>query len=301
LKEADILFEKAKKKLASGHGSAAAFSAYQDAAPALKFRQRWAPNSALLVESLGQVAYLDAQIQLTEEDPKQRDQARQRAEDNYQAAIKIVSDHPDLLDSGKKTEYMLNLAELYIQDEKYDKAAALLEELRTKSGKSVDALSAKDGDPDSKLLAQFAKLYWGEDKYVDAARLELRLAIPSVRSADLAVQKKPPFAGYWKMPSKPDEDSFELTVENNEAQKLTARVEGANPDKSKKDGDPEATGSFDGPIGEISWNAYGGPAKAKIIRIGKYLVWKIIDKTPGPEGSYSPDTAILKKEKPPEL
>lgn len=195
---------------------------------------------------------------------------------------------------------MGDLAALYIQEENYDKAASLLEELRKGRGKSVADLSAKDSDPESKLLAQFAKLYWGEKKYLDAAPIEVRLASPSVRKADLAMQKNPPFAGFWKMPSKPDDYSFDLTLENGEPQKLTARVEGANPDKSRVDGDPEATGSFDGPIGEISWNAYGGPAKAKIIRIGKYLVWKIVDQTPGPEGSYSPDTAVCKKEKPPE-
>jgi hypothetical protein len=128
------------------------------------------------------------------------------------------------------------------------------------------------------------------NKYIDAAKIELRLAVPNLPKEDVTVSKNPSFAGDWKMPSKPGE-SFALTIENAAAHKLKAHVRAETELTYSIDRDDRASGSFKGPIGEISWQACGGEANAKIIRIGHYMVWMITVRSAG--GTGSPSVAIL--------
>jgi len=269
--------------------------AYAYATQALKTRQKYAPNSPALAASLDQVASLDAELATNASDPKLT-QEMQQAEQYYLQAIQIApNDKPYLLQVGKP-KYMRDLASFYINQGKSDQAASLLEEVRKVLGKSVDQLSAVDAG-ERMLLKDFSELYWAQIKRVDAAKIDIRLSDPSVRNEELTVQQNPSFSGNWTMPSMPDDYSFELLLKKSGVRKLKAHVQGANPGATKVDSDDKATGSFDGPVGEISWNAYGGPATATIVRIGDYMVWKIGHVNVESEGTYSPYMAILKKQK----
>jgi hypothetical protein len=136
-----------------------------------------------------------------------------------------------------------------------------------------------------------------QNGYIESAKIKLRLAHPNLSKEDRTVQRHPDFAGHWKLISSPLKDSpgeksLELTLENAGPHKLKARVRGCDQFSTEVDSDDHASGSFDGPAGEISWLSQGSREKAKIIRIGPYLVWEINSTT---LGNCSPLSAILKK------
>jgi len=72
---------------------------------------------------------------------------------------------------------------------------------------------------------------------------------------------------------------------------LKAKVSSANGDAKKADRDNDATGTFKGSVGAINWTAFGGQGKAKIVRVGDYLVWKIESIT---GESFCPIIAVLR-------
>jgi hypothetical protein len=170
----------------------------------------------------------------------------------------------------------------------WDKASTLLEEVCKRFTPIKDMSVWGVNDP--AFLEQFARLNWGQNNDIEAAKIEVRLQNPDIQAAELQAPKQD-FGGRWTRLKEPGE-SFALRLQEFGADKLKAGVSGTNFDAKKADEDNAATGTLNGSVGVINWTAFRGQGKAKIIRVGDYLVWKIQSMT---GESFCPMTAVLQR------
>lgn len=262
---------------------------------ALEIRRRLAPNSEALAESLNQVAYLMQQQAI--DFNGQTDEAKiAMAENMYKQAIAMSSNSkPYLIETGQP-KYKRNLADLYMLEGKFIEAQKVLVEVLDGFGQPLDSLDGRD-DYSARLMRQLARLSWGLNLDEQAAVLEVKLSVPTANVGnELKLDDHPDFAGDWHLPGSLDGYSFGVTLERRGSDHLVGSVSYARADGSRTDGDDEMTGTFNGPVANVSWTSgwSSETGHSKLVRVNDYLVWHW-DK--GAQGAMMPLTEVLAKGK----
>ena len=265
-------------------------SALVYATSALNIRQRIAPDSEELAESLNQVAYLTNLLSLDsygEVIPAKRE----AAENIYKQAIKMASDNePDAIYQGKPL-YQRNLASLYMGSGRWKEAYALLEEVRHGLKKSVEEIDPRE-PIGFEFLGELARVTWGLEKYEEAAKIQVKLAVPTVKFADLKIAKTPDFAGAWQKIRVPGDVFFGMQLQQLPSGVISGRVVASNEAKERQDGDNDLAGSVKNSLGNVTWHTEwtSGTGDSVLIRMNNYLIWHISN---SPKEDYYPDSCVL--------
>ena len=191
----------------------------------------------------------------------------------------------DPLGAGK-LKYQTDLADLRIAQRNWQGADELLTAVLKASNKSIETLGTQSKTADAQLLQSFANLYWGEDRILDAAKIDAQLRSPA--GTNLAISEKADFDGVW-IPKQSDASSgLRLTLKQLHDKVGETHVETLS-GTPLHDNDT-ATAELNGPIGTISWTSNSKPGTAKIVRMGDILLWKVTEK---PVNWSGPDELIL--------
>lgn len=179
---------------------------------------------------------------------------------------------------------------------RFTEAQSVLADVLDRYGKDLNSLDARDGD-NAGLMKQLAVLSWGLNLDEQAAVLEVKMRVPSANvSDDLRIEDHPEFAGDWNLPASLDGYSFGIDLKRTGMNRLVGAFSYATADASRCDNDDEMTGTFSGPVAEITWTSGWSSEKgrAKLVRVNDYLVWHW---TKGAQGALLPVTEVLVKSK----
>ena len=265
-------------------------SALKPAIRALSIRQKLMPNSDILAESYNQCAYIEAMLAYNsygELIPSKMD----LAERYYQLAIKMSSNNnPEALDVGKPL-YQRNLADLYMDNQQWGKANVLLEQVRSGLKQEIEQIDPRD-NAGFAFLTQLARANWGLGKYDIASKIQIKLAVPSVKFADLKMDKKPDFAGNWEKVRLPGDYFFYMQLQQLPSGVISGKIVAAEPGKIRNDGDNETAGTLKGNLGNLTWHTEwaGDPGESVLIKMNNYVIWH---SAKVPKESYYPDSCVL--------
>jgi hypothetical protein len=265
-------------------------SSLRYAVKALNIRQKIAPNSDDLAESLNQVAYVTSTVSYDSYGEVIQSK-RDAAEANYKLAIKMAANkEPQVLEFGKPL-YQRNLANLYMESGKWKEAYSLLENVRHALNKSVEQIDPRE-TMQFEFLSELARATWGMQKYEEAAKIQVKLAVPTVKFADLKLDKTPEFAGDWQKIRLPGDYFFSMQLQQLHSGVISGRVVENNSERAKTDGDDSLAGSVKGSLGNVTWHTdwSDGTGDSVLVRMNNYLIWHT---TSLPKESYYPDSCVL--------
>jgi len=202
-----------------------------------------------------------------------------------QAVIASAIDKSNPIGAGR-LKYQSDLADLLLAEGKWQEADGLLTSVLDQAKMTVGSLSTQPKTPGADLLQKFARLYWGEDRILDAAKIDAQLRSPA--GTNLAISDQTDFDGVWIPKQSDGNNGLRLTLKKLHDKVGETHVETLN-GTPLHDNDT-ATAELNGPIGTVSWTSNSKPGTAKIVRMGDILLWKVLEK---PVNWSGPDELIL--------
>jgi hypothetical protein len=167
---------------------------------------------------------------------------------------------------------MHDLAAFYLQDNQFDKAEKILGEICKGANIIVDRLS--DRDMFGGLLLDYANLYWGQKRYLEAAECAIKTSLHAVKPEEMTEQVNDGFTGKWLLHYFiPQDYEGSLTIRPSiNLNKTTADFSCTNYNPTKVVTlDHNSIVDITGSLGKIHWADDSGSHSAYLVRLGKFL------------------------------